>query len=98
MKHTAGPWIVRYTARTDGIDTQRYDVVHYRNEYPHNETTDEFICSNVKGEANARLIAAAPELLDALTTLVRRADNGDTIEGGWYEVEKARAVIIKATS
>ncbi len=35
------------------------------------------------------------ELLEALRKLVRRSDNGDSIEPGWYEIEDARAAIEK---
>lgn len=39
----------------------------------------------------------APALLAALNKLVRRLDNGDTIEPDWYEVDEARAAIAAAT-
>jgi hypothetical protein len=44
-------------------------------------------------EANARLIAAAPELLEELESLVEKV-----LDAGWHEelVEEARAVIEKA--
>ena len=66
MKHTLGPWLVRYTAYQDGKGgTAEYSVVHYRNELPYSETKDEFIARNLT-EGDARLIAAAPEMLKAL--------------------------------
>ena len=46
--------------------------------------------------ANARLIAAAPDLLAAAKAIVRRLDNGDSIEPGWYEAENLRAAIAQA--
>jgi len=46
--------------------------------------------------ANARLIAAAPDLLAALKKLIRRSDNGDIVEPGWYEIEEARAAVQRA--
>lgn len=45
--------------------------------------------------ANARLIAAAPELLAALETLVSWADN-DPERNGYDFVQQARAAIAKA--
>ena len=45
------------------------------------------ICESVN-EANARLIAAAPDLLEALKTIVSHCDK--------YSLEKARAAIAKA--
>jgi hypothetical protein len=43
-------------------------------------------------EADARLIAAAPELLDALKEMVRMAETE-----GWEGFEKAKAAIAKAS-
>lgn len=43
--------------------------------------------------ANARLIAAAPELLDAFKEMVRMAENE-----GWEGFDKAKAIIAKATA
>jgi hypothetical protein len=40
-----------------------------------------------------RLNAAAPKLLAVLRRLVRRLDNGDTIEPDWYEADEARRVL-----
>ena len=39
------------------------------------------------------LASSRTALLEALEKLVRRSDNGDTIEPGWYEIEEARATI-----
>ena len=78
-QHTPGPWSV---AVGDGCF-----VV---------ETNDAFIRfvihgSNQEGdEANARLIAAAPDLLEALNKLLPGAE-----AMGW-DTEKARAAIAKA--
>jgi hypothetical protein len=75
--HTQGPWEYK---RTSGFD---YGSVEYW--LPG-------ICTNVKTEANARLIAAAPDLLEALNELI-----------GWQPtapheaIQAAKAAITKAT-
>jgi hypothetical protein len=82
-KHTPGPWSV---AIGDGCF-----VV---------ETNDAFIRfvihgSNQEGdEANARLIAAAPDLLDALCMVL---DDPDALDGRPLTYECVRAAIAKAT-
>ena len=51
-------------------------------------------CGSGDVSANARLIAAAPELLEALVLLLDQDDNGD---GEIWVRAKARAAIAKAT-
>ena len=53
-------------------------------------------------EANARLIAASPELLDALEAMLSHTAELDPMQGYWPEkdvsaVKQARAAIAKAT-
>lgn len=62
-EHSTGPWTV--DGRYDVIDANGYDVA----------SPDLVWHSNAEAEANARLMAAAPSLYDALTALVaERAD------------------------
>ena len=49
----------------------------------------------LSAEANARLIAAAPELLQALDALVANLSEGDFISES--RIDAARAAIAKAT-
>lgn len=73
-KHTPGPWVIDYTTRPEEICTV-YNVppegeddqmfVYIRGKLGYWDTTPE------EKLANARLIAAAPELLDALQKMDR---------------------------
>ncbi len=86
-KHTPGPWTVFDAAKEDGIsdfygiDAPNGDaVVLYDRE------------GGIESEADARLIAAAPDLLEALQQLVACHDE-PTCPG----LDLARAAISKAT-
>ena len=90
-QHTPGPWEVHKNVSKKGelgiiADSAPCVIAHGMSEKHWPEIAN----------ANARLIAAAPELLAKLSALVRRSDNGDTIEPGWYEIAEARAAIAKA--
>ena len=90
-KHTRGKWFERqvpgdqrrFTVLTDfGSSTQSICHLYHRK----GET-----------EANANLIAAAPEMLEALHNLVNAA-SGDTIENLKIALADAKNIIKKATS
>lgn len=91
-KHTPGPW-----ACVSGVDRGAFTVylpsdgmvICSRNQYESKHA--EFL-------ANARLIAAAPDLLEALQALVA-IDDGDSPDLWRYttEFEAAREVIARAT-
>ena len=101
-KHTPGPWMAEPTSATGGaIERVRCthpthphvaDVAHRPSAMaPGNWESPDAVAET---EANACLIAAAPELLDALLRCVQR------LEGDWeatQEVGAARAAIAKAT-
>lgn len=95
FKGTPGPW------RVADIDNCYKDVIE--------DANGDYVALaqaryRDKAEADARLIAAAPELLEALDRLVDLIDSeGEGLEGGmptpqqWYEARnKAEAAIIKA--
>lgn len=89
-KHTKGPW--KYGGFADHCDVGR----------AYHEITDadgfEIINQNgiVTDEGDARLIAAAPELLDALKNLLWQHDNNAGQLCG-MALQDARAAISKAT-
>ncbi len=79
-KHTPGPWECR-KSRQEGM----YQVV-----------CGTFYVQGLMGEANARLIAAAPELLEALEELYWLVDERQRL-GRFVEIyDKAKAAIAAA--
>ena len=79
MKHTPGPW---------SVEKGDPECGNYGWYVCHPDTVDEesAICNlSVEAEANARLIAAAPELLEALKECI--TDDGAT---GMRSIELAR--------
>ena len=94
-KHTPGPWI------TD--DKQSGDVFRYV--MPENGSVLPICRLDVdrfEAEANARLIAAAPELLEALEAMLSHTADLDPMQGfrpeeDFSAVKQARAAIAKAT-
>jgi hypothetical protein len=53
-------------------------------------------CHQLEAEANARLIAAAPELLEALGEVLPLIKHTD--DAGWEKVKRARIAFEKATA
>jgi hypothetical protein len=97
-QHTPAPWTYAYApwVTQDGIELPAFEI--------HGE--GEKVCDTVEDqpieaqEANARLIAATPELLDALQDLVER-DRAEAAESGFTDdemtwLEDARRAIAKA--
>jgi hypothetical protein len=73
-KHTSGPWEAQgYDVRQDGFNGTRF--ICYAG--PHHTPSDEYPKScQLQDEANARLIAAAPEMLDALEFILSKIYDG----------------------
>lgn len=98
IKHTPGPW------RTDEDEHDApYQDIRIK-------AANRTVCKvwiddapvhdyNAEQEANARLIAAAPQLLDALQPFVRNnsSDEFVTLVVRSSDITKARAAIAKAT-
>lgn len=93
-KHTAGPWGWSHRETANGnYSTQVYDAsgkeIATIAWYPVRVSN----ITMTSREANARLIAAAPDLLGALQAAL---DYGSMTGASWIE-DKARAAIAKAT-
>lgn len=95
MEHTPGPWYVEVQqtwgmcVRTSGKQRTRISD---------GKPEDAYIASRLPGNADARLIAAAPELLEAAQFALRVFENAN-IDGNWWvpSKEKIEAAIKKAT-
>lgn len=94
-KHTPGPWLLNennnwktnpfsVTVRKPGVHSTTVANIPTRMTIPPTEQ-----------QANARLISAAPDLLDALITMPQSMLN--TEQDWWDWIDKARAAIDKAT-
>ena len=81
--HTPGPWIVDAPGMvaTKATGADGWEICDIRDDVP-------------ECDANADLIAAAPELLEALEALT--ANYADVEPGGSKNVDKARAALAKA--
>jgi hypothetical protein len=81
--HTPGPWVRDRCQQLRGSDGEQVGVW---------DAGISWVSRSPVAEANARLIAAAPELLEAVVGLVRGREHV------WSpELEAARAAIAKAT-
>ena len=88
--HTPGPWTI-----TDGQNHRVYLINHGR------DAVGETVYTDTRNPADARLIAAAPDLLAALKNILREHDALQMAEGRtgdrWPATTRARAAIAKAT-
>ena len=89
MKHTPGPWFVNY------LDGERYSIVDNKDMGAFSGIAIVAFHDDAEGEtkANARLIAAAPELLEALKQAVAWMDGERTPINA---LVNARKIIAKA--
>ena len=89
-KHTPGPWTI-----ADGESRRVYLINHGR------DAVGETVYTETRNPADARLIAAAPDLLAALKGILREHDALQMAEGRtgdrWPAATRARAAITKAT-
>ncbi len=92
VKHTPGPWKINETDYSNA-----YGIECEVNGIQHTVCTDQFCYPNFKKDrdpeklANAKLIAAAPELLEALQDIIKISDRK---HDAW---DKAKEAIKKAT-
>ena len=97
QKHTKGPWVIGNRYTDQGVYTPDGELVANTHGSQRNFNRDEQIAIQ---DANARLIAAAPELLEALEEFEAEYDKVDLAKAEPPEltaaVLAARAAIAKA--
>ena len=93
-KHTPGPWFYE-TGNTEALIVERDGTTVAELQTTYQTTAHRSL------EANARLIAAAPDLLAALKGILREHDALQMAEGRtgdrWPAATRTRAAITKAT-
>lgn len=99
-QYSPGPWHLKETESSFLIEAQPH--LKHKDAYVARIswwTRSEGCPTQEESEANARLIAAAPELLEALKVLVQDADKYTGTRFARIDAlfDKARAVIAKAT-
>jgi len=87
--HTPGPWTVHPTSN-------KRNGTSWRNIHAPGHFGNQYVSESL--ECNAQLIAAAPDLLLALETLLFNALHGNGLDALQQGHDKARAAIEKATS
>lgn len=95
LQHTPGPWILDPEEKREHID-ETYHFINAGIGFYDPDTGTGFSMSGYLSKADATLISAAPDLLDALTTLVEATDEMDNASL-FDAVRKAEVAIAKAT-
>jgi hypothetical protein len=96
MKHTPGPWSIEKTDSYGASVVAIAQVAWCGANSSYGSMGNQSISAR-QAKANARLIAAAPDMLDALLTLMENAENVDGLGFNMFAVTKACRAIAKAT-
>lgn len=108
MEHTPGPWTVHNRTGMAASKYGKFCIASHVYSTPNMTSGKDAICSGINEEANARLIAAAPELLEALEVIANPKNwiqqNGEIIWNDFagnefmteHAMDIARAAIAKA--
>jgi hypothetical protein len=95
-KHTPGPWEAHYHGEWD-----RWEIGNYKTYKPHAFVPDFQIVRKggmCEAEANARLISACPDMLEALKGLFEHCAMVHKHWGDGDNTKEANAAILAATS
>ena len=98
-KHTPGPWSIDNPKKghvcISAPESRFWDLAKV---VWQNDCDAELGQPSPQEEANARLIAAAPELLEALESLLDECEGTVMQTSANHSIERARAAIAKATA
>ena len=87
-KHTPGPWRIEGYTRLIGGEVTGHTISHGVNNY--RDGPEGYVCTtNGTSEADARLIAAAPDLLEALQYVM--SAHGEQLTDAFEQAHKAIA-------
>jgi hypothetical protein len=89
-KHTPGPWFFGH------VGTAALWIGPHYNKTPVAHVDHDMEYARDNSRANARLIAAAPDMYEALSDLIRLIENVAPDYSGCIAVANARAAIAKA--
>ena len=93
--HTPGPWAVGFSDGS-GVDEGAYIVARDSTVVVRGGNPQGDLEFGVQLEPDARLIAAAPELLDVIQEILDYSGGANSALDDEYVVERARAVVAKA--
>ena len=91
-KHTPGPWVVGELNKGPVAGTVPVHTADYMESYRSGQLVCSVYGTAAFSYANARLIAAAPELLEALDDIIGMAQAGRMV----HVINRAKAAIAKA--
>lgn len=96
-KHTPGPWVATFDPRErPGIEAGNTSIVLFGEIKNSNDDGGIRGRNDEEANANAHLIAAAPELLEALEALVACVECNESVPAWTSQWDIARAAIAKA--
>lgn len=99
-KHTPGPWMRGHDESGRDFEVRASNgrkIVAMRVDENRAKSISEWGQCKKENEANARLIAAAPELLEALREMLTCYGDCGADAGGFKHLQRARAAIATAT-
>ena len=94
MKHTKGPWTYRKTISTFTVET--VDKIQVGTIKPMQRNVAQINQGTLNAEANAQLIAAAPDLLEALEDVLDDIERGETQWEAIGTIDSIKQAIAKA--